>query len=313
MARKRVPMSNLNAFASEILLNFGQVNARRNTQRKADGSEVTDTDTSIEARFREKFPDLPVVGEEGKPVKDGKKTFRTIDPVDGTALLARGQDRWNLAISEYLDGVPVVSVAAGWGIRAQYRVLDARNAIDFENLNGSLQSHQGYLLSAGHTETCLEPLYTTENPVTVNVHPVVPVPLSSRSTLLVVPLITLPTTFVAAGIRTVTAESSVGAQVEVILGMADACILGPETSLHLNPDQPSPYLWDLIPRAVHNAGLVYVRVTGPGAPEIVEIQDLLAFCDINYKLTEQLLVCHPTHVSGLIARLHILRSMLKLS
>ena len=83
---------------------------------KADGTVVTAADRAVEAAVREALaaarPGDAVLGEEeGQTGADAGRRW-IVDPIDGTALFVRGDDRWLILIALERDGEIVVGVAA---------------------------------------------------------------------------------------------------------------------------------------------------------------------------------------------------------
>jgi histidinol-phosphatase len=83
--------------------------------RKADGSPVTEADTSIERAVRDELArerrDDHVHGEEFGGERTGHRVW-LIDPIDGTALFVEGGDQWATLIALVEDGDPVVGVVS---------------------------------------------------------------------------------------------------------------------------------------------------------------------------------------------------------
>ena len=83
---------------------------------KADGTVVTAADRAVESAIREVLlaarPHDAILGEEQG--QTGQDTHRRwiIDPIDGTALFVRGDDRWLILIALEEDGEIVTGVAA---------------------------------------------------------------------------------------------------------------------------------------------------------------------------------------------------------
>jgi len=82
---------------------------------KADNSPVTEADRQgeilITQRLKERFPDIPVIGEEhaaeyGTPDQIGPRFF-LVDPVDGTKAFVRGDPSWTVNIGLIQDRHPV--------------------------------------------------------------------------------------------------------------------------------------------------------------------------------------------------------------
>lgn len=85
---------------------------------KADGSVVTAADRAVEAAIRDVLgaarPEDAILGEEEGETGDLATTSRRwiIDPIDGTALFIRGDDRWLILIGLEEAGEIVTAVAA---------------------------------------------------------------------------------------------------------------------------------------------------------------------------------------------------------
>ena len=87
---------------------------------KADDSPVTEADRQgeilITQRLRERFPDIPVIGEEhaseyGTPDQIGPRFF-LVDPVDGTKAFVRGDPSWTVNIGLIQDRHPVAGAVS---------------------------------------------------------------------------------------------------------------------------------------------------------------------------------------------------------
>ncbi|GAA0581706.1 histidinol-phosphatase [Paractinoplanes ferrugineus] len=84
---------------------------------KADGSVVTAADRAVETAIREVLaaarPHDAVLGEEhGESAGPDASRRWIIDPIDGTALFVKGDDRWLILMALEEDGEVVVGVAA---------------------------------------------------------------------------------------------------------------------------------------------------------------------------------------------------------
>ncbi|MEU4236727.1 inositol monophosphatase [Actinoplanes sp. NPDC026619] len=84
---------------------------------KADGSVVTEADRAVETAIRDVLaaarPHDAVLGEEhGQSAGPDTSRRWIIDPIDGTALFVRGDDRWLILVALEEDGEIVAGVAA---------------------------------------------------------------------------------------------------------------------------------------------------------------------------------------------------------
>ncbi|MDQ7909542.1 inositol monophosphatase [Phytohabitans sp. ZYX-F-186] len=84
-------------------------------ERKQDGSIVTEADHAVEAAIRQTLaaarPQDAVLGEEEGQRGDSDRRW-IIDPIDGTAMFAEGDDRWLVLLALEVDSQVVASVAA---------------------------------------------------------------------------------------------------------------------------------------------------------------------------------------------------------
>lgn len=81
---------------------------------KHDGSPVTDTDIEVEQLVRaalgERFPDLPVYGEEGGYEDSLTGTFWLVDPIDGTKSFIENVPTFTIMAALIKDGETVASI-----------------------------------------------------------------------------------------------------------------------------------------------------------------------------------------------------------
>lgn len=115
--------------AAEALLHFAVI-ADLPRETKADGSVVTLADRAVEHAIRDVLtaarPDDAILGEEHGETVSGNGRRWIIDPIDGTALFVRGDNRWLVLIALEVDGeitagvqvVPAQGVA-WWAGRGQ--------------------------------------------------------------------------------------------------------------------------------------------------------------------------------------------------
>ena len=100
---------------------LGHFRTRLSSQRKADGTWVTEADWAVEAQVRLRiaraFPDHNVLGEEegltaagGGPPVDGAPTW-IVDPIDGTNNYMAGIPIWATLVALRVDNRSVVGVA----------------------------------------------------------------------------------------------------------------------------------------------------------------------------------------------------------
>lgn len=84
------------------------------TERKGDGSPVTDADLESDRRIHHDltaaFPDHAVVTEEGNTRWEGERWTWVVDPIDGTSNYSAGVPYWCVSIALCLDGMPVLGV-----------------------------------------------------------------------------------------------------------------------------------------------------------------------------------------------------------
>ena len=86
-------------------------------RHKADGTVVTNIDTTIERFLREaisaRFPDHAILGEEyGFEARADNAPLWAIDPIDGTVNLANGLPHWGVSVALIAGGEPVVGVVS---------------------------------------------------------------------------------------------------------------------------------------------------------------------------------------------------------
>lgn len=91
------------------------------TERKQDGSEVTEADRAAETfiveTIREAFPDDGIVGEEGGAVESRSGRRWVIDPIDGTRSFATGVPLYGVLLALEVDEVPVLGCCHLPGLR----------------------------------------------------------------------------------------------------------------------------------------------------------------------------------------------------
>jgi histidinol-phosphatase len=112
----------------------GFVSRDFSVERKADKSEVTELDRSIEsaitALLRAQRPDYSVYGEEHGVVGPADARYQwVIDPIDGTSNFVRGVPVWATLIALVEDGVPVLGVVSAPALQRRWwaaRGLGAR-------------------------------------------------------------------------------------------------------------------------------------------------------------------------------------------
>ena len=98
----------IDAFDRRALSAFRQTSA----EEKADGTAITsvdrETSDELEAALRQRFPSYGIVSEE-EPEPHAPQASRqwVIDPLDGTAMFARGLPLWGLGIGLMQDAEPV--------------------------------------------------------------------------------------------------------------------------------------------------------------------------------------------------------------
>lgn len=99
---------------------------------KPNGSPVCDADRAIEAavieRLRERYPRLPIFGEEHGPPFDGSAIYWTIDPIDGTAAFIAGEPGWSFTACLVEDGQPTVGVASSVGLGKRWWASEGQGA-----------------------------------------------------------------------------------------------------------------------------------------------------------------------------------------
>lgn len=91
-------------------------------EQKPDGSIVTEADRAVEAAIRQVLAAArsadAILGEEEGQRGDGGRRW-IIDPIDGTAVFAEGDDRWLVLLALEADGEVVAGVAV---VPAQRRI-----------------------------------------------------------------------------------------------------------------------------------------------------------------------------------------------
>ena len=98
----------IDAFDRRALSAFRQTSA----EEKADGTAITsvdrETSDELEAELRQRFPSYGIVSEE-EPEPHAPQASRqwVIDPLDGTAMFARGLPLWGLGIGLMQDAEPM--------------------------------------------------------------------------------------------------------------------------------------------------------------------------------------------------------------
>jgi inositol-phosphate phosphatase / L-galactose 1-phosphate phosphatase / histidinol-phosphatase len=87
---------------------------RVSIEEKADGTPVTEVDTALEARLRERirqaFPEHGVIGEEGGSHRGGSDWVWVLDPIDGTQSFILGKPTFASLIGLMYEGLPVLGV-----------------------------------------------------------------------------------------------------------------------------------------------------------------------------------------------------------
>ena len=89
-----------------------------NVETKADDSPLTQADRAshqiIKKRLQEKYPDIPLMSEEGKeiPYEERKnwKTFWLVDPLDGTKEFIKRNGEFTVNIALIEDNYPILGV-----------------------------------------------------------------------------------------------------------------------------------------------------------------------------------------------------------
>jgi histidinol-phosphatase len=120
-------------------------------ERKQDGSIVTEADRAVEAAIRQTLaaarPRDAVLGEEeGQRGDSGRRWI--IDPIDGTAVFADGDDRWSVLLALEVDGQVVAGVAA---VPAQRKIWWAERAAraSVADLTGTGPIHERRIATQG--------------------------------------------------------------------------------------------------------------------------------------------------------------------
>lgn len=272
---------------------------------KAEGgveSPVNEADRVNTAALHQLFDaeGIPLVIEEDGPEYGGQSTFAVFDPLDGSYEHRNGGNQWCVAGSHFENGVPLFSAFAGWGY-APCHVMDGKVVGPADmTTHGLLAWTDGnrnlYTPLIGSTEVTVAPV--------VSMGP--PVPVGPKFTLL-----TDPNVSVIAGLDVDTGAfilssraTTIGIQMMVALGQAQAALFGPRWgkevgNAHGRPN-PAPKLWDLVPKLVENAGLVYILASGNRRGELVGFDELLKVVDHRFWLTEKLLVCHPSQLDQVL-------------
>ncbi len=102
-------------------------------ERKADLTEVTQADRSIEERIREEVsrecPGDRVLGEEfGGDLDETTGRRWIVDPIDGTRSFIRGYETWGFLIALQEAGLTVLGVASVPALRLRFAAARARGA-----------------------------------------------------------------------------------------------------------------------------------------------------------------------------------------
>jgi histidinol-phosphatase len=88
--------------------------SRVSIEEKADGTPVTEVDTALEARLRDRirarFPEHGIVGEEGGDQRRDAEWVWVLDPIDGTQSFILGKPTFATLIGLMHRGTPVLGV-----------------------------------------------------------------------------------------------------------------------------------------------------------------------------------------------------------
>ena len=88
--------------------------SRMSIEQKADGSPVTEIDTAVETRLRERiharFPEHGVIGEESGAERANADWVWVLDPIDGTQSFILGKPTFATLIGLMFQGKPVLGV-----------------------------------------------------------------------------------------------------------------------------------------------------------------------------------------------------------
>ena len=102
------------------------------SQRKADGSPVTEADRAVEAALRERIaaahPDHAILGEEQGGVLDPATPTWVIDPIDATKNFMRGVPVYATLVALVLGGSAVVGVASAPALGERFDAARGRGA-----------------------------------------------------------------------------------------------------------------------------------------------------------------------------------------
>jgi histidinol-phosphatase len=101
-------------------------------RHKHDDTPVTEADTAIERRVRERlaatFPDDRILGEEEGGSAEGDGRVWIVDPIDGTANFARAIPVWATLIALQVDGTIVLGVASAPALNERYAAVRGHGA-----------------------------------------------------------------------------------------------------------------------------------------------------------------------------------------
>jgi histidinol phosphatase-like enzyme (inositol monophosphatase family) len=88
--------------------------SRVSIEEKPDGTPVTEVDTALEARLRDRirarFPDHGIIGEEGGGQRENSEWVWVLDPIDGTQSFILGKPTFASLIGLMHRGRPVLGV-----------------------------------------------------------------------------------------------------------------------------------------------------------------------------------------------------------
>ena len=111
---------------------------RQISQRKEDGSLVTETDKALDriitGAIRERFPQHGILSEEQSTLYDPSRDFVwVVDPIDGTTNFTRGLPLWGVSIGLLQQGSPVMGVIHFPLLQSTYTAIKGSGAF----LNGA--------------------------------------------------------------------------------------------------------------------------------------------------------------------------------
>lgn len=171
MASNDPTTEELLGFALSIVARAGALalkgfNERVPASTKPDGSPVTDSDLAVERLLRDAiastFPAHQVAGEEfGAEEIGGSAGAWLIDPIDGTALFARGDPGWGVLLSFVRNGRPEIGIISMPAVERHYWAGAGLGAYSAPVLEPRRRDVQRLYVSATKTLASATALYQT--------------------------------------------------------------------------------------------------------------------------------------------------------